>query len=64
MDITIGLYILVSILVSVAYWHGHKTGVRHGADTMYTHLYQQGTRQNDKVIVALDYEGRSVNKEF
>jgi len=64
MEITIGLYILVTILVAVAYWHGHKTGVRNGADTMYQHLYEQGTRKNDKVIIALEYEDRSGTKEF
>ena len=47
MEITIGLYILVSIVVAIAYWHGHKTGIKVGADTMYTHLYENGTRQND-----------------
>ena len=59
MEITIGLYILVSIVVAIAYWHGHKTGIKVGADTMYTHLYENGTRQNDKVIVCLEYEDRS-----
>ena len=64
MEITIGLYILASIVVGVAYWHGYKTGVRTGADTMYDHLYQNGTRKNDKVIVCLEYEDRSGTKEF
>ena len=64
MEITIGLYILVSVVVAIAYWHGHKTGVRLGADTMYEHLYQQGTRSNDHVIVKLEYEDRSGTKEF
>ena len=64
MEITIGLYILVSIVVAIAYWHGHKPGIKVGADTMYTHLYENGTRQNDKVIVCLEYEDRSGTKEF
>jgi len=64
MEITLGLYILVSIVVAVAYWHGYKTGIRNGADTMYEHLYQQGTRNNDHVIVKLEYEDRSGTKEF
>ena len=64
MEITIGLYILMSILVAVAYWHGHKTGVKHGADTMYTHLYQNGIRENDHVVGRLEYEDRSGTKEF
>ena len=64
MEINGGLYILVSIVVAIAYWHGHKTGIKVGADTMYTHLYENGTRQNDKVIVCLEYEDRSGTKEF
>ena len=64
MEITLGLYILVSIVVAVAYWHGYKTGIKTGADTMYEHLYQQGTRSNDHVIVKLEYEDRSGTKEF
>ena len=64
MEITIGLYVLVIILVAVSYWHGHKTGIRLGADTMYQHLYEQGIRENDHVIVRLEYEDRSGVKEF
>ena len=64
MELTLGVYILVSIVVAIAYWHGHKTGIKVGADTMYTHLYENGTRQNDKVIVCLEYEDRSGTKEF
>ena len=52
------------LVVAIAYWHGHKTGIKVGADTMYTHLYENGTRQNDKVIVCLEYEDRSGTKEF
>ncbi|OUX44521.1 MAG: hypothetical protein CBE21_00630 [Proteobacteria bacterium TMED261] len=64
MDVTVGLYILVSIIVAVAYRHGYKSGVRHGADTMYGHLYNNGVRKDDKVIVHLEYEDRSSVKEF
>tara|TARA_B100001175_G_scaffold317559_1_gene334955 strand:- start:2070 stop:2264 length:195 start_codon:yes stop_codon:yes gene_type:complete len=64
MEITFGLYILVAILVAVAYYHGHKTGIRKGADTMYGHLYDNGVRKDDKVIVHLEYEDRSSVKEF
>ena len=31
---------------------------------MYTHLYNQGVRKNDHVIVKLEYEDRSGTKEF
>jgi len=64
MEITFALYVLVSIVVAIAYWHGHKTGVRLGADSMYQHLYENGIRKNDKVIVTLEYEDRGGIKEF
>ena len=35
-----------------------------GADEMYTHLYNQGVRKDDHVIVKLEYEDRSSIKEF
>ena len=62
MEIT-GL-IIVSICVVGAYMHGHKAGVKSGADAMYTHLYERGVRKNDEVIVKLEYEDRSGTKEF
>tara|TARA_A200000159_G_C7266651_1_gene315388 strand:+ start:90 stop:284 length:195 start_codon:yes stop_codon:yes gene_type:complete len=64
MEITFALYILVSIIIIIAYWHGYKTGIRLGADTMYQHLYENGIRKNDKVIVTLEYEDRGEIKEF
>ena len=57
-------FIIVGICVVGAYMHGHKTGVKDGADAMYTHLYEQGTRKDDSVIVKLEYEDRSGTKEF
>ena len=58
------LFLVVSICVVGAYMHGHKVGVKAGADAMYTHLYSRGTRKNDEVIVKLEYEDRSGTKEF
>ena len=56
--------VITGIIVAAAYMHGHKTGVKDGADAMYTHLYEQGTRKDDSVIVKLEYEDRSGTKEF
>ena len=56
--------IIVSICVVGAYMHGHKVGVKKGADAMYSHLYSRGTRKNDEVIVKLEYEDRYGTKEF
>ena len=56
--------IIVMICIVGAYMHGHKTGVKSGADAMYTHLYERGVRKNDEVIVKLEYEDRSGTKEF
>ena len=58
------LFLVVSICVVGAYMHGHKVGVKAGADAMYTHLYSRGTRKNNEVIVKLEYEDRSGTKEF
>ena len=44
--------------------HGHKIGVKKGADAMYSHLYSKGIRKNDAVIVQLEYEDRSGTQEF
>ena len=57
-------YILLGLLVGLAYWHGHNTGVNAGAEGMYEHLYNSGTRKEDKVIVALEYEDRHYKKDF
>ena len=58
------LFLVVSICVVGAYMHGHKVGVKKGADAMYSHLYSRGTRKNDEVIVKLEYEDRSGTQEF
>tara|TARA_B100000927_G_scaffold273113_1_gene251270 strand:- start:1200 stop:1388 length:189 start_codon:yes stop_codon:yes gene_type:complete len=56
--------VITGIIVAAAYMHGHKTGVKNGADAMYSHLYNQGIRKGDEVIVHLEYEDRSGIKEF
>ena len=43
--------VITGIIVAAAYMHGHKTGVKNGADAMYSHLYNQGIRKGDEVIV-------------
>jgi len=59
------LYYVCFIGVVVgAYIHGHKLGIKQGAATMYEHIYSQGTRKNDVVIVELEYESRAKTKEF
>ena len=55
---------MIAICIVGAYMHGHKAGVKSGADAMYTHLYERGVRKNDEVIVKLEYEDRSGTKEF
>ena len=58
-------YLILSGIVALAYWHGHKTGVKSGAAGMYDHLYQTGPRKNDHVIVKLEYEDRSnIKRDF
>jgi|TARA_B100000287_G_scaffold26768_1_gene25605 hypothetical protein len=57
-------YLILSGVVALAYWHGHKTGVNAGAEGMYEHLYKNGVRKNDKVIVELEYEDRHYKKDF
>jgi len=64
MEITIGLYVLVSIIIAFASYRGYQIGVRRGASEMYEMLYKRGTRKNDHVIVELEYEDRSETKEF
>ena len=58
------LFFVLAICIIGAYMHGHKVGVKAGADAMYSHLYSRGTRKNDAVIVKLEYEDRSGTKEF
>ena len=58
------LFFILAICIIGAYMHGHKVGVKAGADAMYSHLYSRGTRKNDEVIVKLQYEDRSGIKEF
>jgi len=56
-----GTYIAI---VAGGYYHGFRTGVNRGAAQLYENLYRSGKRKNDKVIVELEYEGRSDTKEF
>ena len=58
------LFLILAVCIIGAYMHGHKVGVKAGADAMYSHLYRRGTRKNDEVIVKLEYEDRSGTKEF
>ena len=58
------LFFILAICIIGAYMHGHKIGVKKGADAMYSHLYSKGIRKNDAVIVQLEYEDRSGTKEF
>ena len=58
------LFFILAICIIGAYMHGHKVGVKAGADARYSHLYSRGTRKNDEVIVKLEYEDRSGTKEF
>ena len=58
------LFLVIAICIVGAYMHGHKVGVKKGADAMYSHLYSRGTRKNDEVIVKLEYEDRSGTQEF
>ena len=58
------LFLILAVCIIGAYMHGHKVGVKAGADAMYSHLYSRGTRKNDEVIVKLEYEGRRGTKEF
>ena len=58
------LFFIIATCIVGAYMHGHKAGVKSGADAMYTHLYSRGTRKNNEVIVKLEYEDRSGTKEF
>ena len=58
------LFLILAVCIIGAYMHGHKVGVKAGADAMYSHLYSRGTRKNDAVIVKLEYEDRSGTKEF
>ena len=58
------LFFIIATCIVGAYMHGHKVGVKAGADAMYTHLYSRGTRKNDSVIVKLEYEDRSGTQEF
>ncbi len=57
-------FILLALVFFGVYSWGEANGVRKGADEMYTHLYNQGVRKNDHVIVKLEYEDRSGINEF
>tara|TARA_B100001093_G_scaffold321894_1_gene307197 strand:+ start:297 stop:488 length:192 start_codon:yes stop_codon:yes gene_type:complete len=57
-------FIFLCILFFAIYSWGEYNGIRKGADEMYSHLYDRGTRKNDIVIVELEYEDRSNVKEF
>ena len=59
----IGLFVLV-IDFAFGYMLGEQKGIRRGADQMYTHLYENGVRKNDHVIVKLEYEDRYQDQEF
>ena len=62
MEIT--AFFLWTVTIFGAFWMGQKTGIKKGADAMYTHLYNNGVRKNDEVIVKLEYEERYGTKEF
>ena len=57
-------FIFLCISFFAIYSWGEYNGIRKGANEMYTHLYNQGVRKNDEVIVKLEYEDRSGTKEF
>ena len=63
MEITITFIFLCISFFAIYSW-GEYNGIRKGADEMYTHLYNQGVRKNDHVIVKLEYEDRSSTQEF
>tara|TARA_A100001388_G_scaffold189450_1_gene142477 strand:- start:5577 stop:5768 length:192 start_codon:yes stop_codon:yes gene_type:complete len=63
MEITITFIFLCISFFAIYSW-GEYNGIRKGANEMYTHLYNQGVRKNDHVIVKLEYEDRSGTKEF
>tara|TARA_B100001939_G_scaffold82639_1_gene70406 strand:+ start:450 stop:641 length:192 start_codon:yes stop_codon:yes gene_type:complete len=63
MEITITFIFLCISFFAIYSW-GEYNGIRKGANEMYTHLYNQGVRKNDEVIVKLEYEDRSGTKEF
>ena len=63
MEITITFIFLFISFFAIYSW-GEYNGIRKGANEMYTHLYNQGVRKNDEVIVKLEYEDRSGTKEF
>jgi len=58
------MYGICVAIIMGCYYHGFRNGVKQGAAQLYENLYRQGTRKNDKVIVELEYEGRSETKEF
>ena len=59
----IGIFVLVIPFV-IGYMLGESKGIKKGADEMYTHLYNNGVRKNDHVIVKLEYEDRYQDQEF
>ena len=50
MEITITFIFLCISFFAIYSW-GEYNGIRKGANEMYTHLYNQGVRKNDEVIV-------------
>ena len=61
----IGLtFIFLCITFFAIYAWGEYNGIRKGADEMYSHLYHNGVRKGDEIIVKLEYEDRSSVKEF
>ena len=62
------LIIICIILLPIAYYHGHMTGIsnglKRGAENMYYHIYDSGKRKGDKIIVEMEYEDRSKTVEY
>ena len=52
----IGLtFIFLCITFFAIYSWGEYNGIRKGADEMYSHLYHNGVRKGDEIIVKLEY---------